>query len=388
MILNKGILKQILNEDVHQKNIIVQILKVTKVVTQNFFSVNLTISDSECFLHFGFIDSKLMLYFENNNFRENSVIKILRYDLYTIINSTENTSLKVLFIQEFILIEHETAVIDNPIDFNLLNKLGKSKIISADINLINDLKSIKNDWNINIRVIDKKPIKTWSNNKGSGKFFTFEVKDNSGQIRIAVFRELVDKFYNLLEVDKAYQISNGIVKLADKQYSSNSNEYEIILNKNSIIKELTECNIDISIEKYNFISISEIIEKEKGDFVDIIGICLEIGKVEQISTTSSQQNFSKRDIILIDDTGYIILTLWNDQAINFNYQSQSVLLIHNGRIGEFRGNKYITLAGNSVMKVNPKEAQNYFITENISGINICILLKIEKKSIIFSLHCC
>ena len=55
-------------------------------------------------------------------------------------------------------------------------------------------------WVIKARVTNKSPIKTWSNFKGEGKFFSMDLLDDTAEIRCTCFREQCDKFYNLIEV--------------------------------------------------------------------------------------------------------------------------------------------------------------------------------------------
>lgn len=57
-----------------------------------------------------------------------------------------------------------------------------------------------NRWVIKARVMTKSNIRTWSNSKGEGKLFSLDLVDESGEIRATVFRDLVDKFYDLIEV--------------------------------------------------------------------------------------------------------------------------------------------------------------------------------------------
>lgn len=230
-------------------------------------------------------------------------------------------------------------------------------------NLSIDLKT----WTIQVRVVKKYPVKTWKNEKNSGKYFIFDVMDGSGQIRIAAFRELVDKFFNYIQVDNIYQISNGLIKLANKQFNSNSHEYEIVVDNSTSIIEIFDSDVSIPTQNYNIILLNEVLEKDKGSLVDLIGICWKIDNLEVIPATSSQQEFRKRNVILVDEKCYLTFTLWNDDAEQFDYPQQSVLLVHNGRVSEYRGEKYVTMGKDSVFVINPRIPENRFICEKISG---------------------
>lgn len=55
-------------------------------------------------------------------------------------------------------------------------------------------------WVIKARVANKSGIRTWSNSRGEGKLFSMDLVDMSGEIRATVFRDLVDKYYSMIEV--------------------------------------------------------------------------------------------------------------------------------------------------------------------------------------------
>lgn len=65
---------------------------------------------------------------------------------------------------------------------------------------ISALSPYQNKWVIKARVTAKSAIRTWSNAKGEGKLFSMDLMDESGQIRVTAFRDLVDKFYDMIEV--------------------------------------------------------------------------------------------------------------------------------------------------------------------------------------------
>ena len=48
----------------------------------------------------------------------------------------------------------------------------------------------------------KSSVRNWSNSRGEGRLFSVNFLDESGEIRATGFNEAVDKFYDLLEVNK------------------------------------------------------------------------------------------------------------------------------------------------------------------------------------------
>ena len=56
------------------------------------------------------------------------------------------------------------------------------------------------------RVSSKTDIKTWNKSTGSGKLFSMDLMDESGEIRITAFKDQVDSFYDKAVVGKVYYI--------------------------------------------------------------------------------------------------------------------------------------------------------------------------------------
>lgn len=173
---------------------------------------------------------------------------------------------------------------------------------------ISALSPYQNKWVIKARVTAKSPIRTWSNAKGEGKLFSMDLMDESGQIRVTGFRDSVDKFYEMIEVnmefsaftsnkvhfclfchliflkfftilvistfdfqsiaqiDKIYFFSKAQMKPANKQFSNLPNEYELTLTNDSMIQECTEQS-DIPQVTYDFVPISQLSEKENNAVV-------------------------------------------------------------------------------------------------------------------------
>lgn len=55
-------------------------------------------------------------------------------------------------------------------------------------------------WIIKARVTNKSNIRTWSNSRGEGKLFSIDLLDESGEIRLTGFKDMVDKFYDYIQV--------------------------------------------------------------------------------------------------------------------------------------------------------------------------------------------
>lgn len=67
---------------------------------------------------------------------------------------------------------------------------------------INSLNPYQNRWTIRARVNQKSAVRTWSNSRGEGKLFSFVVADESGEVKVTAFRDEVDKYFDLIEINK------------------------------------------------------------------------------------------------------------------------------------------------------------------------------------------
>jgi len=103
--------------------------------------------------------------------------------------------------------------------------------------------------------------------------------------------------------------------------------------------------------KYNFVPISYIANMEAGGFIDVIGICKQSGDAVNL-VSKAGRDLVKREVVLVDQSDHAItLTLWGEEAKNFNGADQPVLMVRGAKISEYMGGK--TLGGGTNMKLNP-----------------------------------
>nr|CAD7397032.1 unnamed protein product [Timema poppensis] len=203
------------------------------------------------------------------------------------------------------------------------------------------------------RVTLKTPIKTWNNTRGSGKLFSFSLVDESGEIRATGFNEQVDQFYDILEEGKVYYISEFIVKPANKSFSNIKHDFEITLSKSTSIAPCHD-EKDIPFTRFNFLLINTLSEVDINSIVDVIGVCKNVGDVVMFTSKTTNTELKKREITLVDHSNTAVnVTLWGEQAEQFDGSLQPIVAIKGGRMTEFRGARSISPMTTSIVQVNP-----------------------------------
>lgn len=182
------------------------------------------------------------------------------------------------------------------------------------------------------RVVSKTEIKKFNSQKGEGKVFSFEVADMSGQIKCVAFSEMADMFYPIIENNKTYSISNVSVRATNKKYSGSTSDFEIHLEKNTEIVKIEDNDIPKFMLK--LVKISEL--PTVGGIVDCIGVIKEVYPATKVTIKSTGKENSKRDLLVVDQTGTCRLTIWGLKAEE-EYEKDSVICVKGAKVGEYNG---------------------------------------------------
>lgn len=88
------------------------------------------------------------------------------------------------------------------------------------------------------REIVKTTLRNYNNLHGSGKVFGFDLIDRDrDEIHLFAFPKLVDSFYNIIQVEKIYIVSNDTVKETNRNYNHLKKKWDIFLFVVSTIKQ-------------------------------------------------------------------------------------------------------------------------------------------------------
>ncbi|XP_018495956.1 replication protein A 70 kDa DNA-binding subunit [Galendromus occidentalis] len=243
----------------------------------------------------------------------------------------------------------------------------------ANLFPISAVNPFQNRCTIRGRVTNKGEIKTWEKASGKGKLFSFEILDDSGEIRVTGFNEQCDKFYDYIEPKKVYYISGFQCKAANKQWRTTNNEYELTLGKFSNVELCTETCDDLPEQLYSFVAISDIETLPADQMIDVCGILKNAGEPQTFNRKSDGKPLTKRDAFIVDDSRKVVtLTLWNDAISKIDRTDHPVILISKARITSFNGGLSIATSAGSAVEIDPdidraKELKTWWAKEGESG---------------------
>lgn len=236
-------------------------------------------------------------------------------------------------------------------------RLGMSRRVYPLVSL----NPYQGNWTIKVRVTNKGPLRTFRNARGEGSVFNVELTDEDGtQIQATMFKEAADKFWNKFELGKVYYISKGTLRVANKQFKTVANDYEMTLHANSEVEEAVEEGINIPEYKHNFIKVDELGPYVNSrDLVDVIGVVQSVSPVLSIRRKSNNEEIPKRDITIADESKKtVIVSLWNDlarkegQELLDNVDNGPIVAVRAARVSDYSGVSLST-TGRSTVMINP-----------------------------------
>ena len=231
----------------------------------------------------------------------------------------------------------------------------------AHINPIASLNSYQNRWTIKARVAQKSEIRRYSNPRGEGKFFSFDVVDNQGgEIRVVGWNDQCDRFYDQVQVGSVYMLSKASLRNKRGNFNQTRHQFEIHLESGSILERCDDA-ADIPKMLFQFTPIAQLSESPQGTILDVVGV---IEKVEDWTTLQKKDGneTKKRVIVLRDNSGASIdCTLWGNyanepgdrlhQEVIMN-NKRPVIAIKAARVGDYNG-KTISTTSATALVIDP-----------------------------------
>ncbi|KAH6807726.1 RPA70-kDa subunit B [Perilla frutescens var. frutescens] len=223
------------------------------------------------------------------------------------------------------------------------------------------LNPYQGNWTIKVRVTGKGNMRTYKNARGEGCVFNVELTDEDGtQIQATMFNEAARKFFDKFQMGKVYYISKGTLKVANKQFKTVQNDYEMTLNENSDVEEASNEATFIPETKFSFVPIDELGPYVNGrELVDVIGVIQSVSPTMSIRRKSNNETIPKRDIVIADETKKtVVVSLWNDLATSVGQElldmadKSPVVAIKSLKVGEFQGVSLSALS-KSIVVVDP-----------------------------------
>ncbi|XP_025197374.1 replication protein A 70 kDa DNA-binding subunit [Melanaphis sacchari] len=389
-MLTKGALKSIMNnEDV--KDPVMQVLGVRKITAAGANErYRLLISDGHNLNSFAMLATQLNGMVSSGELNEFSILQIKRHIISNLTDRSKGSKQVMILIDLAVMvpgdlvgskigdpkpiIDNSGQVVENGTSASVdstpqSNSLPKPRSAQAsvidnglprdidvnNIHPINSLSPYQNKWTIRARVVNKAPIRTWSNQRGEGKLFSMDLLDESGEIRATAFNNECDKFFDMVEVNKVYFITRGAIKTANKKFSNLNNDYELTLSSETQIFPCHDFDdSQLPALKFNFVPLSQVKDVDVDGIVDVIGVCQTVGELTKLMSKTTRKELKKRDVTIVDQSlSSVTITLWDTQAEDFDGSLQPVIAIKGSRIREFMGSKSLSLLGSTVMQINP-----------------------------------
>ncbi|KAI3733205.1 hypothetical protein L1987_64425 [Smallanthus sonchifolius] len=223
------------------------------------------------------------------------------------------------------------------------------------------LNPYQGNWTIKVRLTAKGTMRHYKNSRGEGCVFNVELTDEDGtQIQATMFNEAARKFFDVFEMGKVYYISKGTLKVANKQFKTVQNDYEMTLNENSQVEVAINEAAFIPETMFNFVPIDQLGPYvQQKELIDVIGVVQNVSPTMSIRRKIDNETIPKRDITIADDTKKTVtVSLWGGLATDLGQKlldmanDSPIVAIKSLRVSDFQGVSLSTVA-KSIIEINP-----------------------------------
>ena len=124
---------------------------------------------------------------------------------------------------------------------------------------IKALNQFSYDWVIKVRIVAKGEIRTWSNDRGTGKLLNFDLSDRDGTlIQATCFNETATLLNDQLKLGKIYTFLNGQVKMANKRFTSIKHDYCLTFDNATVFQQCSSDDPRIRTDGFSFTQLAQL----------------------------------------------------------------------------------------------------------------------------------
>lgn len=247
---------------------------------------------------------------------------------------------------------------------------------NEQIHPIRELDEYTSGWTIKARVSNKGDVRNWRKEEKSGRVASIDLVDNSGEIRVTMFSDEIDRFYGNLNVGDVYLIKGGKLKLSNPSFNHLNHKFEITLDHSSVIQKI-ENDSTLPLLNIDPVPISNLSECFDDASVDVVGVISNI--YPEITGNSEKFNkaYIKRNVDLCDfsenSKRTVTLTIWGDKATNFSneYSIGDIIAVTKCKKGSYNNVSLSTRFFSQIIK-NPaiEQANSLRMWWNNGGSNL------------------
>ncbi|CAF4969149.1 unnamed protein product, partial [Rotaria sp. Silwood1] len=160
----------------------------------------------------------------------------------------------------------------------------------------------------------KYDIRQFNNEYGDGEIFSFDIRDNTGEITVVCFNLSSRLIEPRIQKDKSYEITDLCIRTANKNYKTLPNQYQLTsTNKTTVVEIIPFYVTPIA---YILLKLEDL---NSTDINSVIDIQCRVIRDYGISTgISNNRSWTKRELHILEGSHECRLSLWNQQARLYN----------------------------------------------------------------------
>jgi len=367
MSLSENSFKRISNgEDLSKEELYLQIVEIQKMANGRY---KVKLNDQNNFM-WGLVQNNCNSIFENNEAISGTVISVKDH----IVNNVQGA--KMMIMKTWDILQKDCELLGSPVDLPVQKPAGHAGNPAQQNNAfgsgfgggqarannpfggsggattggsgggaeefqpVTQLSPFQKSFKIKVRVTRKGDMKTWNNSRGSGKLFSVDLLDEfGGEIQATCFNDAADKFFVVFQEGKVFKISKGRVKVSNKRFTHITNDYSIDLNESSEVEFVGE---DTAIKGmvYEFKTLDQIANAADKTFIDVIGVCDDVGDVQTFTSNRTQKELTKRTFRIVDQTQTAVeCTLWGETAQRLDASSilNNTVALKAAKVSDYNG---------------------------------------------------